>query len=97
MRDGFSVTPDELESAGRVALRASDQLADAADALSTGGEFGGDAVSRTSSGFRGLEADWRRAADKMAKAVESLGVGLRGAAHVYRDTEDGANAAFRSG
>lgn len=95
MPDGFSVTPDELESAGGVALRASDQLADTAGALSTGGDFGGDAVSRTSAGFRDLEADWRRAAGTMAKAVDSLGVGLRGAADVYRDTEAGANAAFR--
>ena len=97
MPDGFRVTPDELEAAGRVALRASDQLADTVDALSTGGDFAGDAVSRTSTGFRDLQADWRRAAGTMAKAVESLGFGLRGAAGVYRDTEEGAAAAFRSG
>lgn len=86
----LEVTPSDIAAAGGIVLDAADEVAGLRRGLAGGGDFGGDAVQRTAAGYRELANDWRRAAQQMADAVESLGQALRGAAEVYRETEDGA-------
>lgn len=85
----IEVSPSEIDAAANVILGASDALGALRGGLGGAGDFG-DALPNTSLGYRELATDWVKAAQQMADAVESLGAALRGAAEVYRETDNGA-------
>ena len=89
MAGQIDVDPDAVDATGSKVLRAADRLSGLGGSLSAT-SFGGSSVETTQQAYARVVENWSRAADVMAGAIESLGDGLRGAAAVYREVEDGA-------
>jgi uncharacterized protein YukE len=81
------VDPDAIEADGSTILRAADELTGLRGDL-RGASFGGETVAAAEAGYEALADRWRTGGTELAAAVESLGRAVRGAADLYRLTED---------
>jgi uncharacterized protein YukE len=92
------VDPGAIEADGSTILRAADELTGlrgdlrgtsfGGETVARGASFGGETVAAAEAGYEALADRWRAGATELADAVESLGRAVRGAAEVYRLTED---------
>jgi uncharacterized protein YukE len=83
----LAADPDAIAADGGTVLDAADQLSGLAGRLRAR-DFGGSTVEPAARGHADLVERWRTGAEELSAAVESLGQALRGAAELYRATED---------